>query len=228
MKVGVVQFPGSNCDSDVFYVCREVLNQETIYLWHEEKTLHGCDFVILPGGFSYGDYLRPGAMAKLSPILTEIKNFAFQGGMVLGICNGFQVLTESGLLPGSLLKNENGRFICQWTSVRVENIKTPFTSLYRKWESLKMPIAHGEGRYFVDKNTLSSMEQEEQIVFRYDLGNPNGSMDFIAGVCNQKKNVLGLMPHPERCSESVLKGEDGLRLFQSVFSLSGHPLSRLA
>ncbi len=218
MKVGVARFPGSNCDADVFYVFKEVLKQEVVYLWHEEKSLQGCNLVVLPGGFSYGDYLRVGAMAKLSPVMSEIKKFAIQGGPVLGICNGFQILTESGLLPGVLLKNQAGRFICDWISLRVENPETPFTTFYQKGELIRMPIAHGEGRYFVDENSLKDLEQNGQIVFRYEGENPNGSLKAIAGICSKDKNVLGLMPHPERCSEKLLKGEDGLKLFQSIMN----------
>jgi len=224
MKFGIVRFPGSNCDSDCFHVVESLLKENSFYLWHEENDLRGADCVILPGGFAHGDYLRTGAMAKISPIMDSIKSFAAAGGPVLGICNGFQVLTESGLLPGALLGNRDGKFVCDWINLRVENAGTPFTSGYKKDAVIRMPIAHGEGRYYLDGKDLAALEKNGQIVFRYcagngectDAGNPNGSLASIAGVSNERGNVIGLMPHPERCCEASLGGEDGLVLFRSI------------
>lgn len=224
MKVGIVRFPGSNCDQDAFGVIARLLKEDAFYLWHQETSLHGADLVILPGGFAHGDYLRTGAMAKLSPLLAPIKEFALRGGLVLGICNGFQVLTETGLLPGALTRNINQQFICEWVHLKAENINTPFTALYKQDEVIRVPIAHGEGRYWIDEKGLNELVKNKQIVFRYcsasgeltEESNPNGSHSFIAGVCNKEKNVLGLMPHPERAAETLLGGDDGLKLFQSV------------
>lgn len=224
MKFGIVRFPGSNCDSDCFHVVESLLKENAFYLWHEEKDLRGADCVILPGGFAHGDYLRTGAMAKISPIMDSIKTFAAAGGPVLGVCNGFQVLTEAGLLPGALLGNRDGKFICDWINLRVENASTPFTSGYKKGDVIRMPIAHGEGRYYLDGKDLATLEKNGQVVFRYcaasgectDAGNPNGSLASIAGVSNERGNVVGLMPHPERCCEAALGGEDGLGLFRSI------------
>jgi len=215
MKFGIVRFPGSNCDEDAYKVVSNLLGEEAVYLWHEETSLQKSDCIILPGGFSYGDYLRAGAMAKLSPIVESIKKFAASGGLVLGICNGFQVLTEIGLLPGALTRNIHQQFICAWQNLRVENAKTPFTSLYKPDEEIRIPIANGEGRYSIDPKGLKSLEQNNQIVFRY-VNNPNGSVSDIAGICNREGNVLGLMPHPERASEALLGGTDGLKLFKSI------------
>lgn len=226
MKTAVVRFPGSNCDSDAFHVIADLLSEEAFYLRHDETDLRNADLVILPGGFAHGDYLRAGAMAKLSPIMKPIQAFARQGGLVLGICNGFQVLTEVGLLPGALTKNLNQQFICDWIHLRVENAKTPFTSNYKPGEVIRVPIAHGEGRYWIDEPGLKKLNENHQVVFRYsspsgtldDESNVNGSIDFIAGICNQERNVLGLMPHPERASELLLGGSDGFKLFQSIQS----------
>lgn len=224
MNCNVVRFPGSNCDEDVFNVFKNVLNLNTEYVWHIETQLKNPHLVVLPGGFSHGDYLRAGAMAKISPIVPAIQAFAKSGGLVLGICNGFQILTEIGLLPGALLKNKNQQFICDWVNLKVENTKTPFTSLYKENAVIRMPIAHGEGRYYIDEAGLQSLKKGNQILFRYcnavgkltEESNVNGSVDSIAGICNPSGNVLGIMPHPERCSEALLGGTDGLLLFESI------------
>lgn len=224
VRFGIVVFPGTNCDMDCYHVVRNVIGEEAEYVWHEEEDLSPYQCIILPGGFSYGDYLRTGAMAKLSPVMRAVERFANEGGLVLGICNGFQILVEAGLLPGALLKNVNLHFICKFVNIRVENTDTPFTHLYKKGEVLRMPIAHYEGRYFAPPEVLSEVETSNRIVFRYcdergnlsEEANPNGSLLAIAGIVNEKGNVLGLMPHPERCSEAILSSEDGLRLFQSI------------
>ena len=224
MRFGIVVFPGSNCEQDCLHVVRHVLRQPADYLWHEMTSLRGYDCVILPGGFSYGDYLRTGAVARFAPLMRAIVEFAHRGGLVLGICNGFQILLEAGLLPGAMLRNTALRFICRFVHLRVENAELPFTHLYRRGEVLRMPIAHNEGNYYVDDATLDALERQEQIVFRYctaegeitDEANPNGSVANIASVCNEQGNVLGLMPHPERCSEAALGSEDGRRLFTSL------------
>ena len=224
MKFGVVILPGSNCDHDAFHVATEVLGAQTEILWHKDTDLRGVDCVIIPGGFAYGDYLRAGALAKLAPIMTPIKEHARQGGLVLGICNGFQVLTEVGLLPGALLRNQHLRFICRDVFLRVENSDTPYTSSMNVGDVMRVPIAHGEGNYFADDATLDALERNRQVIFRYsdDKGvvsaeaNPNGSARNIAGICNEGRNVLGMMPHPERCSEPILGNADGLRLFKSL------------
>ncbi|MDP8262315.1 MAG: phosphoribosylformylglycinamidine synthase subunit PurQ [Candidatus Ancaeobacter aquaticus] len=224
MKFGVVQFPGSNCDQDCVHVCDAVLGQKVEYIWHKEQKIHHYDCIILPGGFSYGDYLRTAAIARFSPVMKSIINYANEGGLVIGICNGFQVLLESGLLPGAMLRNTSLKFICKYVSIRTENIDTPFTSLYRPGEVLRIPVAHGEGNYFCDAKTLNELKGNNQIVFRYsnDSGmvsqsaNPNGSLENIAGICNKKGNVLGMMPHPERASEQCMTSVDGFRLFQSI------------
>lgn len=217
MKAGIVRFPGSNCDADCFHVMAEVLGKKAVYLWHEETSLHDLDLVVLPGGFAHGDYLRTGAMAKFSPILRPIREFAKRGGLILGICNGFQILTEAGLLPGALLRNLGQKFLCAWVDLRVDNHETPFTRAYAKGEAVRMPIAHGEGRYYLPQEGLRELEANRQVVFRYAEGsNLNGSVGAVAGVCNARGNVMGLMPHPERCSEKALGGEDGLRVFRSL------------
>jgi phosphoribosylformylglycinamidine synthase I len=223
-RFGVVVFPGSNCDRDCVHVLRHVLGYPTEFVWHEEEDLSGFDVVVLPGGFSYGDYLRPGAVAATSPVVRALRRFARAGGLVLGICNGFQVLLEAGLLPGVLLRNRDATFRCAWVHLRVERTDTPFTALYAPGEVVRMPIAHGDGRYTAPREVLEDLERAGQVVFRYvdrdgrtvPEANPNGSCHHIAGLKNPQGNVLGLMPHPERCSEAVLGGEDGLRLFQSV------------
>ncbi len=222
MKFGIVVFPGSNCDQDCFYFVKNVLKQEAFYIWHKETHLPKVDCVILPGGFSYGDYLRCGAIARFSPILKEIVQFANQGGAVVGICNGFQILTESHLLPGALLRNKNLHFICKNVFLRVESDRSVFTKNISLNTVLKMPIAHGDGNYFIDADGLKSLQDHQQIVLRYSNekgevsaeSNPNGSLENIAGICNQQGNVLGLMPHPERIAELLLGGEDGKKLFE--------------
>ncbi len=224
MKFGVVVFPGSNCDLDAYHVIRDVLQMPVEYLWHQENNVQGFDCLILPGGFSYGDYLRCGAIARFSPIMNAVVEMADRGGLVLGICNGFQILLEAGLLPGALYRNTSLQFRCQFTHLVTENRATPFTGLIEPGRILKIPIAHGEGNYYVDQETLNVMRERGQIVFRYATAegeikpeaNPNGSLWNIAGVCNEGKNVLGLMPHPERAGEAALGSTDGLAIFRSI------------
>ncbi len=224
MKVGVVVFPGSNCDHDLYHVLKEGLHLDTIFLWHKEHDLQGCDAVFLPGGFSYGDYLRCGAIARFSPIMKEVEQFAKKGGPVLGICNGFQILTESHLLPGVLLRNNSLQFVCKNTSIRVESNQTPFTKKISPSHILSMPVAHGDGNYFIEEEGLKRLEGEGQVVFRYvdssgkpsEAANPNGSVKNIAGICNAAKNVVGLMPHPERTSEGLLGTVEGKIIFESL------------
>jgi phosphoribosylformylglycinamidine synthase len=217
MKIGVITFPGSNCDRDCVFAVRHVLHQDAVQLWHRERTLQGVDAVIVPGGFSYGDYLRCGAMAAHSPIMGAVKEFAANGGLVLGICNGFQILTEAGLLPGVLMRNQNLRFVCRPVRVSVETTETSFTSAYAQGQTLTFPVAHMEGNYFVDAATLAEMKQHKQIAFRYAEGdNPNGSLENIAGVCNRTRNVLGLMPHPERVCDVTVGGTDGIGMLRSL------------
>lgn len=218
MKFGIVVFPGSNCDRDCLNVPKNVLGQEAVYLWHKDKDLKGVDCVILPGGFSYGDYLRCGAIAKQSPIMRSIIDFANGGGLTIGSCNGFQVLTESGLLPGVLMRNTSLSFICKHVKLKVKNNKTPFTNKYKEGEVITVPIAHNDGNYFCDEVTLKRLKAKGQIVFTYHGENPNGSMENIAGITNERGNVLGLMPHPERISEDILGGHDGLRMFESILA----------
>ncbi len=224
MRFGVVVFPGSNCDHDCFYVVKNLFSQPVEFIWHKETALSAFDAIILPGGFSYGDYLRCGAVARFSPIMQALEKFIEQGGLVLGICNGFQILLESGILPGAMLRNKSLRFVCRDVFVRVENEKTPFTSVSKKGEVLKLPIAHADGNYFVDSGTLEEMEKGQQIVLRYcsqtgevsDENNPNGSLHNIAGICNREGNVFGLMPHPERACDTLLHHENGRAIFQSM------------
>jgi phosphoribosylformylglycinamidine synthase len=224
MKFGVIQFPGSNCDQDPFWIVETVARQPVTYLWHESHDLENCDVVIVPGGFSYGDYLRTGAIARFSPVMESVGKFADGGGIVLGICNGFQILTESHLLPGALLRNAGLKYICRAIHLRVENADTPFTQALAKGEVLQIPIGHMEGNYFCDAGTLKQLQDQNRIVFRYSTkdgevnpaGNPNGSLDNIAGICNEGGNVLGMMPHPERASEAVMGGTDGYRVFESL------------
>ncbi|MDB9518537.1 phosphoribosylformylglycinamidine synthase subunit PurQ [Roseofilum reptotaenium CS-1145] len=216
MKFGVVVFPGSNCDRDMVYVLRDVLGCPTRLIWHQETTLDDVDVVVLPGGFSYGDYLRCGAIARFSPIMGAIVEQANQGKLVFGICNGFQVLTEVGLLPGALTRNQGLHFVCDRITLKVENNQTPFTHLYLKDRNVTLPIAHGEGRYYADSETLNQLEDNQQVLFRYVGENPNGSLNNIAGICNQNGNVMGMMPHPERASDPVLGGTDGLALFKGL------------
>ncbi len=224
MKFGVVMLPGSNCDHDALHVTRDVLGADAEVLWHKDTTLKGADCVIIPGGFAYGDYLRAGALAKFAPIMEPIRRHAAAGGLVFGICNGFQVLTEAGLLPGALMRNQNLRFLSREVMVRTEETDTPFTNALASGQRLRIPIAHGEGNYFADDATLDELERNRQVIFRYcdDEGrltaesNPNGSARSIAGICNRERNVLGMMPHPERCSEALLGNVDGLGIFQSI------------
>jgi len=222
MRFGVVVFPGSNCDQDCVDVLRQVLRQPVIRLWHQETSLRGCDCVVLPGGFSYGDYLRTGAIARFSPIMRAVTAFAREGGLVIGICNGFQILLEAGLLPGAMLRNQGLRFICRFVSLRVERTDTPFTNQFQPGQVVRLPIAHNEGRYTVEAKRLQAVRG--QVVFRYcddegqvaDRANPNGSVDGIAGLTNRRGNVLGMMPHPERASESILGSADGRLVFESI------------
>jgi phosphoribosylformylglycinamidine synthase subunit PurQ / glutaminase len=224
MKFGIVVFPGSNCDHDCLHAVRDLLGHEGFFLWHKERDLRGADCLILPGGFSYGDYLRSGAMAACSPIMDSVKEFAAKGGLVIGICNGFQILQEAKLLPGALMRNDTLKFICRDVHVRVENTDTPFTSAYRKGEVIRIPIAHMDGNFFTDKKQLSRLAESRQVLFRYcdeegrvgDDTTPNGSMDAVAGVLNERGNVCGMMPHPERCSETLLGNRDGLKIFESI------------
>jgi phosphoribosylformylglycinamidine synthase I len=224
MKFAVIVFPGSNCDQDAHYAVSHVLGQDAEYIWHKETDLKAADVVILPGGFAHGDYLRTGAMARFSPIMREVQAFAARGGPVLGICNGFQVLLEAGLLPGAMLRNRSLKFRCEHVHIRVEQIDTPFTAACRTGQVLKIPIAHGEGNYFADPEEVATLERNRQIVFRYsttagevtDEANPNGSVAGIAGLCNEGRNVVGLMPHPERACELALGSGDGLVIFESV------------
>ena len=224
MKFGVIQFPGSNCDQDPYWVLQQVARQPVTYLWHESQDLQNCDVVIVPGGFSYGDYLRCGAIARYSPVMESVKKFAACGGLVLGICNGFQVLCEAHLLPGALMRNAGLKYVCKPVHVKVENSETPFTGACRPGEVLQIPIGHMEGNYFCDDGTLDQLRRDRRIVFRYctpkgeisAAANPNGSMDNIAGICNEGRNVLGMMPHPERAAEAMMGGTDGMRIFESV------------
>ncbi|MEA5502259.1 phosphoribosylformylglycinamidine synthase subunit PurQ [Halotia wernerae UHCC 0503] len=215
-KFGVVVFPGSNCDRDVAYVTRDLLGQPTRMVWHQETDIADLDVVIIPGGFSYGDYLRCGAIARFSPVMQQVMEHGKQGKFVLGICNGFQVLTEAGLLPGALTRNQDLHFICDRVPLKVERTNISWTQTYTTDEIIILPIAHGEGRFYADKATLSAIEDNGQVVFRYAGNNPNGSLNNIAGICNRQGNVLGIMPHPERASDAMLGGNDGLRLFQGL------------
>jgi phosphoribosylformylglycinamidine synthase len=226
MKFGVLIFPGSNCDHDAFWTAKEVMGQPATLLWHESHDLENCDVIVVPGGFAYGDYLRTGAIARFSPVMQAVRRFADGGGLVLGICNGFQILCESGLLPGALLRNRGLKYVCKYVSVRVENADTPFTRGCREGEVLQIPIGHMEGNYFCDAETLEALRRNHQIAFRYatpagaltDAANPNGSLENIAGITNAGHNVLGMMPHPERASETALGSVDGIKIFQSLVS----------
>jgi len=226
VNIGIIVFPGSNCDRDCAYVLSEVMGQTAHFIWHQETSVNGMDAIILPGGFSYGDYLRTGAIARFSPIMDAIAEFAGRGGMVLGICNGFQMLLELGILPGAMLRNRDLSFICEDRYIRVENADTPFTNQCKPGQILRLPIAHAEGNYYTNPVTLSALQANAQIVFRYcdregqvtSQANPNGSLDNIAGIRNPAGNVLGLMPHPERGAEHLLNNEDGVCLFRSMIS----------
>src|SRR5687768_12756740 len=224
MKFSVIVFPGSNCDHDAYHAAKHVLGHDAEFIWHKETSLKGADVVILPGGFSHGDYLRTGAIARFSPVMSAVSAFARRGGPVLGICNGFQVLLESGLLPGAMLRNRDLKFHCEHVHVRVEQTNTPFTLRARRGQVLRLPIAHGEGNYFADPETIRELETAGRVVFRYATAageasaeaNPNGSLNDIAGICSESRNVVGLMPHPERACESALGSADGLVMFDSV------------
>ncbi|MGB9007819.1 MAG: phosphoribosylformylglycinamidine synthase subunit PurQ [Candidatus Acidiferrales bacterium] len=228
MKFGVVQFPGSNCDEDAFHAIAAIIHQPVEFIWHQSEDLAGSDVVILPGGFAYGDYLRTGAIARFSPVMKSVDRFARSGGLVLGICNGFQILLEAGLLPGAMMRNKGLRYLCRHVHIRVESTDTPFTCAAQQGQVLKIPIAHNEGNYFCEPAALAELEKNGQIIFHYVKpdgadaaendreANPNGSLHAIAGICNRERNVLGLMPHPERAVESSLGSSDGLVIFRSV------------
>ena len=224
MTFGIVVFPGSNCDHDAYHAAKHVLGQDAEFIWHKDEDLKGADVLILPGGFSYGDYLRTGAIARFSPIMHAVRAFAARGGPVLGICNGFQILLEAGLIPGAMLRNRSVKFQCEHVHVRVEQLDTPFTNACKPGQVLRLPIAHGEGNYFAPPDVIARLEANRQIIFRYtnaagqvtDEANPNGSAAAIAGLCNDARNVVGLMPHPERACESALGSADGLRVFESA------------
>ena len=224
MKFGVVVFPGSNCDHDAFYAIGNVLKKPVEFIWHQSEDLANCDAILLPGGFSYGDYLRTGAIARFSPVMKSIEKFANSGGLVLGVCNGFQILCEAGLLPGAMMRNTGLRFICRQVYIRVEQTDTPFTNAAENGQILKMPIAHSDGNWTVDEATLTELEANRQVLFRYTTpdgsndaaGNPNGAIHNIAGVTNRERNVAGLMPHPERAAELLLGSADGLVIFRSM------------
>lgn len=215
MKFAVIQFPGSNCDFDLLWAIRDVMQAEAEFVWHEEKSLAGFDGVLIPGGFSYGDYLRCGAIASFSNVMPEIKRLAAEGKPVFGTCNGFQILIEAGLLPGALIQNDSLKFVSKWQNLKVNN-NSKFTTVFSKDEVISLPIAHGEGKYIADEQTLADLKNNGQIVFTYANGNPNGSALDIAGICNQEGNVLGMMPHPERAVESLLGGNDGKKMFASI------------
>jgi phosphoribosylformylglycinamidine synthase subunit PurQ / glutaminase len=224
MKFGVLVFPGSNCDHDTHHVLGTVLGQPVTYLWHESSDLQGCDAILVPGGFAYGDYLRTGAIARFAPIMQSVRKFADSGGLVLGICNGFQILCEAGLLPGALMRNAGLHYICKQVHLRVDTGDSPFTANLARGTVLKMPIGHMEGNYFCDESTLATLQQQDRIAFRYATpageitaaANPNGSLSNIAGILSEGRNVLGMMPHPDRSSEALLGSADGLRIFQSL------------
>jgi len=215
MKFGVIVFPGSNCDHDALYAVSANLRQKAEFIWHDSRDLGGVDAVILPGGFAYGDYLRCGAIAKFSPVMKAVREFAAAGGLVLGICNGFQILVESGLLPGALLRNRGLRFVCREVTVRVETVNTPFTCAAQRGLLMRLPVAHGEGCYFADERMLDTLEAEDRVVVRY-VDNPNGSLRNIAGICSEGRNVMGMMPHPERASDALLGSTDGRVILESM------------
>jgi phosphoribosylformylglycinamidine synthase len=237
MTFAIVVFPGSNCDHDAYHAVRHVLGEPAEFVWHKETTLKGADVVVLPGGFSHGDYLRTGAIARFSPVMRAVSDFARDGGPVLGICNGFQILLETGLLPGAMLRNRDLRFHCEHVCIRVEQTDTPFSLRASPGQVLRIPIAHGEGNYFAEPDVLNALERDRRVIFRYctaagevtDAASPNGSAHNIAGICNEKRNVVGLMPHPERACEAALGSTDGLVLFESVVaSLREHGALRTA
>ena len=225
MNFGVVVFPGSNCDKDIISCIERTIDQKVIELWHKDTDLQNCDVIFLPGGFSFGDYLRSGAIAKFSPIMEKVIEFGKNGGYIIGICNGFQILTESGLLPGALLHNTSNKFICKNVFLKVNQSNTLVTNSYEK-NVIKIPIAHGEGRFFADENTMNSLKKNDQIIFKYcnsngevsEASNPNGSLENIAGICNKEKNIFGMMPHPERAADVLLSNTDGVALFKSIMN----------
>ena len=225
MNFGVVIFPGSNCDKDIISCIERTIDQKVIELWHKDTDLQNCDVIFLPGGFSFGDYLRSGAIAKFSPIMEKVIEFGKNGGYIIGICNGFQILTESGLLPGALLHNTSNKFICKNVFLKVNKSSTLVTNSYEK-NVIKIPIAHGEGRFFADENTMNTLKKNNQIIFKYcnsngevlDSSNPNGSLENIAGICNKEKNIFGMMPHPERAADVLLSNTDGVALFKSIMN----------
>jgi phosphoribosylformylglycinamidine synthase len=230
MKFGVLVFPGSNCDHDAYYVIESAAKQPVGFLWHESHDLENCDAIVVPGGFAYGDYLRTGAIAKFAPIMQEVGRFAASGGWVLGICNGFQILCEAGLLPGALLRNAGLKYICKPVKLRVESADTPFTNACKEGEVLEIPIGHMEGNYFCDAETLAQLKRDRRVIFRYSTAagritpeaNPNGSLDNIAGICNEGRNVLGMMPHPDRSSDPLLGMNDGFKIFESMVGALAH------
>jgi phosphoribosylformylglycinamidine synthase len=232
MRFGIVVFPGSNCDEDAFHAARDVFGQDAEYLWHKDTDLKGADVIILPGGFAHGDYLRTGAMARFSPVMASVRAFADRGGPVLGICNGFQILLESGLLPGAMLRNTGLKYRCEFVHLRVERTDTPFTQAARPGQLLRIPIGHGEGNYYAPPEVLERLEADGQVVLRYtdpagrvaDEWNPNGSANAIAGICNERRNVVGMMPHPERACEPLLGGEDGRLIFDSILRRAQSPV----
>ena len=217
MKFGVLVFPGSNCDHDTYNVIAEVAHQPVTFLWHDSEDLSGVDAVLVPGGFAYGDYLRTGAIARFSPVMQAVQRFAAGGGLVLGICNGFQILVEAGLLPGALIRNRGLKFICRELRLRVSTTHSPFTGALREGQVLRLPIAHGEGCYFAEPRTLDELEAEDRVAFRY-LDNPNGSLRDIAGILSRERNVMGMMPHPERASDPLMGSADGLGVFRSMLA----------
>lgn len=225
MNFGVVIFPGSNCDKDIISCIERTIDQKVVELWHKDTDLQNCDVIFLPGGFSFGDYLRSGAIAKFSPIMEKVIEFGKNGGYIIGICNGFQILTESGLLPGALLHNTSNKFICKNVFLKVNQSNTLVTNSYEK-NVIKIPIAHGEGRFFADENTMNSLKKNDQIIFKYcnsngevsEASNPNGSLENIAGICNKEKNIFGMMPHPERAADVLLSNTDGVALFKSIMN----------
>lgn len=233
MKFGVIIFPGSNCDHDCYYALKQVLQQDVDFLWHKQKKLDNYDVLVLPGGFSYGDYLRVGAIARFSPVMDAVIDFANQGGIVIGICNGFQILCEAGLLPGVLMGNRSMRFVCRFSHLRVENPDTRFTNQCRRGEILRMPVAHADGLYYADDATLEQLNTNQQILFRYcdpnggltDDANPNGSVQNIAGVMNLAGNVMGIMPHPDRSAEALLSSADGAKVFNSIIQSETIPVA---
>jgi len=226
LKFGVVIFPGSNCDYDCYHVLKHVMGKDTEFVWHKDGDVSQFDCMVLPGGFSYGDYLRTGAIARFSPVMEAVQKHAEKGKLVIGICNGFQILLEAGLLPGAMLRNESLRFVCKYVSLRVETSDSPFTRKAKKGEVLRIPVAHGEGNYFADQATLAELNKNSQVLVRYSdekgalsaEANPNGSLENIAGICNKKRNVFGLMPHPERAAEKELGSTDGLKILESIIS----------